>query len=171
MIDLPSDITSGSTRCWRFHYHLPCHSPTLATAGKNVHLGLYKFRSTNNPKMNSPVQQPNLVLTNQHSSPPMLLLLSLHSSSNPSLHLQSVQQQGRRSRPGFVPKRLRPLPLAAWWDSNPPGPTHWDPNSQQPGFPLNLLPGVEADSTFLAQPTFNFHLLSMPRIIVTNKHH
>jgi hypothetical protein len=26
-----SDITSGSTWCWRYHHCLPCHSPTLAT--------------------------------------------------------------------------------------------------------------------------------------------
>ena len=31
-----SDITSGSTWCWRYHHCLPCHSPTLATTGMNV---------------------------------------------------------------------------------------------------------------------------------------
>ena len=95
----------------------------------------------------------------------MLLLLSLHNSSNPSLQLQTVQQQGRQSRPVLGYKRLRPFPLSVRWERNPPdlpGPTPWDPNSQQPGFPLNLLPGVEADSIFLPQSTtatLKFHSL------------
>ena len=55
----------------------------------------------------------NLALPDQNPSPPMLLLLSLHNSSNPSLQLQTVQQQGRQSRPVLGHKRLRPFPLSA----------------------------------------------------------
>ena len=109
-----------------------------------------------NVKVNKQITINNLILTDQNPSPPMLLLLSLHNSSNPSLQHQTVRQQGRPSHLGLVPKNLRPVPLAARWDSSPPGlpgPTQWDPSSQQPGFPLNLLPGVEDDSIFLPNPT------------------
>ena len=38
MIEPSSDITSGSTWCWRDNHCLPCHSATLTTTGVNAHL-------------------------------------------------------------------------------------------------------------------------------------
>ena len=154
MIEPCSDITSGSTWCWRDNHCLPCHSATLTTTGVNAHLDQQNStQQTNQTIVKSTNNRAKPGSNHQNPSPPMLLLLlhSLHNSSNHSLPLQTVWQQGRQIQCVKISTKkdtYNPtwsLLLAARSDSNLlglQGPTQWDPNSQQPGFPLNLLPGV-----------------------------
>ena len=98
MIEPCSDITSGSTWCWRDNHCLPCHSATFTTTGVNAHLDQQNStQQTNQAIVKSTNNRAKPGSNHQNSSPPMLLLLhSLHNSSNHSLPLQTVRQQGRQ---------------------------------------------------------------------------
>ena len=60
MIEPCSDITSGSTWCWRDNHCLPCHSATFTTTGANAHLD----QQNSTQQTNETIEQ-NLGLTSK----------------------------------------------------------------------------------------------------------
>ena len=146
MIEPSSDITSGSTWCWRDNHCLPCHSATFTTTGVNAHLDQQNStQQTKQAIVKSTNNRAKPGSNHQNPSPPMLLLLlhSLHNSSNHSLPLQTVRQQGRQIQCVKIStkKDLQSYMISSSCSAvrqQPPGPP--GPNPMRPQQPTARLP-------------------------------